>query len=238
MNGEIYNHAELRRHLETLGETFRSRCDGEVLAALLEREGAEGLSKAEGSYAFAFLRAPDGPLVLGRDPLGVRPLAWARLPGGLVFASTLDAIVATGLVAPEPDLRALADVLRDGYVTGGRSALRGVHRLEPGEILTIGKDLSVRVSRVPEVPPLDATHAEGDPEANVLDALRAAVRDRLALDRPVGIFLSGGIDSALVAALARDHRAVRTFTVTFPGHANVDEGAVPPGPPRGSGSRT
>jgi len=224
MNGEIYNHAELRRHLEALGETFRSRCDGEVLAALLEREGPESLWKAEGSYAFAFLQGPDGPLILGRDPLGVRPLAWARMPGGLVFASTLDAIVATGLVPTEPDLRALADVMRDGYVTGGRSALRGVHRLEPGEILTVGGDLSVRVTQVPGGAPLDASHAAGDPEADVLDALRAAVRDRLALDRPVGIFLSGGIDSALVAALARDQRAVRTFTVTFPGHANVDEG--------------
>ncbi len=224
MNGEIYNHAELRKHLEAMGEAFRSRCDGEVLAALLEREGPEGLSKAEGSYAFAFLQAPVGPLVLGRDPVGVRPLAWARIPGGLVFASTLDAIVATGLVAPEPDPRSLLDVMRDGYVSGGRSALRGVHRLEPGEVLRIGPDLSVRVSRVPEAPPLDMARPEGDPEANVLDALRSAVRDRLALDRPVGIFLSGGIDSAIVAALARDHRPVRTFTVTFPGHANVDEG--------------
>src|SRR5439155_12764411 len=94
MNGEVYNHDAIRRDLAAKGETFRTRCDAEVLAALLEREGTAGLSRVEGSYAFAFLAGPDGPLLLGRDPAGVRPLAWARTKKRLVFASTVDGILA------------------------------------------------------------------------------------------------------------------------------------------------
>ena len=221
MNGEVYNHAALRRDLEARGEIFRSRCDGEVLAALLDLDGPDGLSRVEGSYAFAFLKAPAGPLYLGRDPSGVRPLAWAKTPRGLVFASTLDGILATGLVLPEADLESVADVLRDGVVLGARSAVRGVSRLAPGLVLRIDGDL---VPRPVAPPPAAPVEMGADGEEGVLEALRAAVADRLQLDRPVAIFLSGGIDSAIVAALSREHGRLPTYTVTFPGHGDVDEG--------------
>jgi asparagine synthase (glutamine-hydrolysing) len=222
VNGEIYNHAALRFELARAGETFRTRCDGEVLAALLDREGVEGLARVEGSYAFAFLKAPLGPLLLGRDPSGARPLAFARIDGGLVAASTVEAILATGLVPRLPDVRAIEQVLRDGVVHGSISAIAGVVRVAPGEVLQFGPDLDPRRREVVRVLPGADDPAAAAP--SVFDALRLAVLDRLALDRPVAVFLSGGVDSALVAALARERGRVPTFTTTFPGHGDADEG--------------
>jgi len=219
-NGEIYNHAALRAELVSRGESFRSRSDTEVLAALLERDGVAGLARIEGSFALAFLVSPRGPLLLARDPQGVRPLAWARTPHGIVFASTVDAIAACGLVPRAADPVAIADVLRDGVVHGTRSALAHVRRVRPGGVVRVTSDLAVaELDQPPPVPP--AATATG--ESSVLDALREAVADRLALDRPAAIFLSGGVDSALIAALARDHGRHPAFTLAFPGHADVDE---------------
>lgn len=223
VNGEIYNHGALRASLEADGCDFRTHCDGEVLAALLERHGVEGLARVEGSYAFAFLAGPEGPLWLGRDPAGVRPLCWARTPRGLAFASTLDGLLATGLVPPRPDPLAIAGVLRDGVVIGARSAVEGVSRLEPGEVLEVRADLSVSFHRVPETSAVPPGRPD-DPETGVLDALRVAVEDRLRTDRPVGVFLSGGVDSAIVASFARARSDVAAWTLTYPGHADADEG--------------
>ncbi len=216
-NGEIYNHDELRRELEARGQTFASRADGEVLAALLDLEGVSGLARVEGSYAFAFLKGPEGPLWLGRDPRGVRPLVFARRPLGLVFASTLDGVRAVLGGGFEPDLEALADVLRDGVVSGVRTALRDVERVPPGRVLTVSAGLATGWLEIPprRLPP------ESDPD--VLEALRSAVGDRLRLDRPIGVLLSGGVDSALVAALAQEVRPLPAYTLTFPGHGAADE---------------
>jgi asparagine synthase (glutamine-hydrolysing) len=224
MNGEVYNHERLRRELEARGETFRTRCDGEVLAALLDREGAAGLARVEGSYAFAFLGAPAGPLLLGRDPSGVRPLCYARTRRGLVFASTIEGVLATGLVPADPDPAAIADVLRNGVVSGTRTAIRGVERVAPGEVVRVDGALGVERGAIPPGT-LDETAfgPDGEPQS-VLDALRAAVGDRLRLDRPAGVFLSGGIDSSLIAALARERGRIPAYTVTFPGHGETDEG--------------
>lgn len=216
-NGEVYNHAALRRELVARGEDLPGSGDGEVLAALLDRDGLEGLARVEGSYAFAFLKGPEGPLWLARDARGVRPLVLARRPRGLVVASTLDALRAILGGGLEPDPEALADVLRDGVVGGRRTALRGVERVPPGTALEV--DASLRVTR-------RALPARAVPEGealDVLEALRAAVQDRLRLDRPVGVLLSGGVDSALVAALAGEARRLPAFTLTFPGHQASDE---------------
>jgi len=220
-NGEIYNHATLRRELEQSGSTGVAEGDAAVLAALLEQEGPAGLRRVEGSYAFGFLAGPDGPLLLGRDPLGIRPLAFALLPDGLAFASTLTALLASGVVPREPDLDALADVLRDGVVPTRRTAIRGVRRVAPGEVLCVDRGLGIRTEMIPPPPPPDV-----DPEeesGDVLGALRAAVADRLATRRGVAVFLSGGVDSALIAALAREVGTVQAYTLAFPGRSAVDE---------------
>lgn len=219
-NGEIYNHAALRKELQAAGEAVPGEGDAAVLAALLEREGPAGLRRVEGSYAFGFLAGADGPLWLGRDPLGVRPLAFALLPGGLAFASTVTALLTAGVVPREPDLDALADVLRDGVVSTRRTAIRGVRRVAPGEVLCVDRELGVRAETLP--PPPLPENLEGE-EGDVLGALRAAVADRLRTRREAAVFLSGGVDSALVAALAREVGGVRSYTLTFPGRAAVDE---------------
>lgn len=221
-NGEIYNHAALRRDLEARGETFRTRSDTEVLAALLERDGIAGLARIEGSFALAFLGSERGPLLLARDRLGVRPLAWARTPRGIVFASTIDALAASGCVARVADPVSIADVLRDGVVHGTRSALANVRRVRPGGVVRVSTDLAVAEVDLPPSEPTSPP-SDADPEVGVLDALRAAVADRLVLDRPAGVFLSGGVDSALIAALARDHGRFPTYTIAFPGHADLNE---------------
>lgn len=221
-NGEIYNHVALRDGLAARGEVFRTRSDTEVLAALLERDGVDGLAAIEGSFSLAFLPSERGPLLLARDRSGARPLAWARTAKGVVFASTVDALAASGLVARVADPVSIADVLRDGVVHGTRSALEGVRRVRPGSAVRVTSDLAVVELDLPTGRP-SAPSAETDPEVGVLEALRAAVADRLALDRPAGVFLSGGVDSALVAALARDHGRFPTFTIAFPGHPDVDE---------------
>ena len=211
MNGEIYNHDALRRHLEARGETFRTRCDGEVLAALLEREGPEGSSKAEGSYAFAFLgaRRPAAPRA---RPAGVRPLAWARTPGGLVFASTVDALLATGLVSRRPDLHAVARRparrRRLRHAVGARRRARARARRGP----EVGADLSVRVTRVPAARPSARPTPRAIPKAACSTRCGPRSGPPRASTGPSGVFLSGGIDSALVASFARDQgrRAART----------------------------
>jgi asparagine synthase (glutamine-hydrolysing) len=219
-NGEVYNHAPLRARLAEAGESFQGPGDGEVLAALLEREGVAGLAHVEGSYAFAFL-APGGPLWLGRDPVGVRPLVWARVGEGLVFASTLDALRATGRVEARPDLEALVEVLRDGVVPGGRTALAGVARVAPGEVLRFDGGLRAQPQAVPAAERAAPRPAPEQPD--VLQALRAAVRDRLAVERPAVLLLSGGIDSALVAAVLREAGRVPAITLGYPGLGDVDE---------------
>jgi asparagine synthase (glutamine-hydrolysing) len=221
LNGEVYNHAELRRRLHAEGETFGTAGDSEVLAAVLERWGPGGLEKVEGGYAFAYLDAQGRSLLLGRDPLGVRPLAYANLDDGLVFASTLDGILATGCVAREPDVDSLADVLRDGVVRNARTALRGVRRVQPGQVLEVTADLRIAECRRVPASPLDAEAEE--PPLDVLEALRLAVRDRVCPVRPTAVFLSGGVDSALVAALAREVGDLPALTLTYPGLGRVDE---------------
>ncbi|MDA1194012.1 MAG: asparagine synthase (glutamine-hydrolyzing) [Planctomycetota bacterium] len=219
-NGEVYNHAALRGALAAQGVPFASSSDGEVLAALLEVEGVAGLARIEGSYAFAFL-APGGPLLLGRDPAGVRPLAYAAHAGGLTFASTLDALVATRRIAAEPDMEALVDVLRDGVVPGVRTALRGVARVAPGQVLAFDAELRCTTHTVPQAERAGSREAPEQPD--VLQALRAAVHDRLAVDRPAALLLSGGIDSALIGAVARELGALPAFTLGYPGQGEVDE---------------
>lgn len=220
LNGEIYNHDALRRELEAEGETFETQGDAEVLAALLERWGPDKLDRIEGSYAFAFLGAPEGPLLLGRDPLGIRPLALALLPHGVVFGSTLDAILATGTVVRAPDLDSIADVLRDGVVPSCRTAIRGIRRVAPGEVLSVEPSLGLRSRMVrsalePEI--------GNDPATGILDALRMAVADRIQAARPAAVLLSGGVDSALIAALTRDVADLPAITLTYPSHGRVDE---------------
>ncbi|RME76394.1 MAG: asparagine synthetase B, partial [Planctomycetota bacterium] len=235
-NGEIYNHRSLRSGLERRGHRFRSRCDAEVVLRAYEEAGPACVAWFEGMYAFAVLDRRRGRLVLARDPAGEKPLFVAQPPGGFVFASEIAAIVAAahaaGLALDRTLCRAWVPLQRAlGFVPAPHTLLRGVESLRPGEVrlLEAGR---LRVQRrlvfgrfAPAPfgesgPGADPAERAASRPRSVLVRLRRAVeravRARLESDVPLGGFLSGGIDSALVCALAR--RALgrlETFTLGF-----------------------
>lgn len=218
-NGEIYNHAQLRAELEAVGESFASASDTEVLLRLLMREGIDGLSRLVGMFAFALWDRQTRQLLLARDRVGIKPLVWAALPGGgLAFASEIHALRAVPGIDLSLDREALSEYLACLYVPAPRTIHAGIRKLAPGSWLTWspGKPVTTGVWWRPVYgggrrPALDEAAEE------LLPVLRRAVKDCLVSDVPVGCFLSGGIDSSVVAALMAEGAAepVRTFTMTF-----------------------
>ena len=230
-NGEIYNYRELRAELEADGQIFRSQSDTEVLLCLLRRDGAEALQRLVGMFAFALWDRQARQLLVARDRLGIKPLVYAPLPGGgLAFASEIHALAAHPGIDLDRDTEALSQYLACLYVPAPRTIHRGIRKLEPGHLL-VWRDGKTEISSYwrPQVMGGRAPTADQAVE-ELLPLLRRAVAGRMVADVPVGCFLSGGIDSSVVAALmaeeARRHGAppVRTFTMTFD-EAAYDESA-------------
>jgi asparagine synthase (glutamine-hydrolysing) len=219
-NGEIYNHRALRDDLERRGHRFRTRSDAEVIPHLYEQEGVDFVRALDGMFALALWDARRERLVLARDRMGEKPLHWASTATGLVFASEPKAILATGLVPPVVDRDAIAGYLRTGYVAGARSAFDGISRLLPGTRLVVERQRT-RVEPYWELAPLVVAPplpVDLDAAAYLVRAeLERAIEAALASDVPVGVFLSGGLDSSAVAALARRRLGpeLDTFTVAF-----------------------
>ena len=218
-NGEIYNFKDLRSRLSALGHRFRGRSDTEVLAHGYEEYGAAGLAmRLEGMFAFALLDRSRRKLFLVRDHFGVKPLYLRRRPGGLSFASEIRALALDGAGPPAVDPSFVGSYLRVGYVPSPRTAFRGVTKLEPGTVLEL--DLASgaeRATRYYELRPLapEATSGE-DLLALLRDALNLAVRRQLVADVPVGVFLSGGLDSSALSAIASRHvPRLDTFCIRF-----------------------
>jgi asparagine synthase (glutamine-hydrolysing) len=216
-NGEIYGHRELRRGLEGLGSTFVGTSDTEVLVEAVARWGVrETLDQVNGMYALALWDVRRRELWLARDPVGEKPLYVWDAPDRVVFASELGALRgADGFVAEiEPD--AVATYLQLGYVPAPLSIYRGVTKLKPGEWRRYrgGSCTSGRTDPRSDEPSLDPDH--------LFEVLADAVAIRTIADVPVGVFLSGGIDSTLVAALAARAGTTHTFTATF-GRSSHDE---------------
>ena len=223
-NGEIYNFKSLRDELLARGHKFKSTSDTEVVLRLYLDVGEHFVERLRGMFAIAIYDTREGAghekLLLTRDPFGIKPLLYAQVSGGVVFASELKAMLATGLVPREIDSVALRDLLAVGSVYQPRTILRGVRTFRPGTIATISHG-GARVrqywgfgeKRHPEFMHLDASEAKDV----VRDALSDSVRKQLVADVPVCCFLSGGIDSALTTALmARHHNSqVNTFSVGF-----------------------
>jgi asparagine synthase (glutamine-hydrolysing) len=219
-NGEIYNYRELRAGLESRGHRFRSGSDGEVIPHLYEERGPGFVDALDGMFAVAVWDTRADRLVLARDRMGEKPLYYAHTPDAFLFASEPKAILATGLVSPVADGAALADYLRTGYVGGARSAFDGISRLLPGTRLVLDRR-GTRIETFWQLAPLLAEPAlpvDVETAASLLrEELERAVEAALVSDVPVGVFLSGGLDSSSVAAIAR--RVVgpdlETFTVAF-----------------------
>lgn len=220
LNGEIYNYVELRRDLEARGHTLRTRSDTEAIVHLYEEEGAGFLHHLRGMFAIALLDRRKEELLLARDRLGIKPLVYAEPPGGgLVFASEIDALLASDLLAREPDPVALEQLLSLGYAVAPRTAFRAIRRLPPAHLLRVhrgGTELR-RYWSAPRVAPVSIS--AGEAAERFLSRLRESVRLRLRSDVPVGAFLSGGLDSSLLVAVAAGESGepLRTFTIGFPG---------------------
>jgi len=228
-NGEIYGFGALAAELIDAGVDLADRSDTEVLFRLLQRDGvAATLEKIDGMFAFAYYEARTECLYLARDRFGEKPLYYSEGDGSLIFGSEPRAVLAHPMCRnASVDLDAVATFLTFEYLPGTRSLRRGLRKLLPGNVLTHVQgrskihsywrpdpdEFGERVSRETEVQRLDRLEA-------ILDT---TVRDRLIADVPVGVFLSGGIDSSLIAAfVARHAPGLRAVTVAIPG-PNYDE---------------
>jgi len=216
-NGEIYNYVELRDELVRAGHVFRTRSDTEVIAHLYEDEGPDLVKRLRGMFAIAIWDGPRQRLVLARDRLGKKPIYWWTDGVSVRYASELKALLAPGDIPREVDRMSLASYLRYGYVPAPRTIIRGVSKLEPASVL-VWEDgaLSTRRYWAPVQAPQAGISLEEAAE-QAMELLRESVRIRLRSDVPLGVFLSGGIDSSLVTALMAQQMegTLRTFSIGF-----------------------
>jgi len=228
-NGEIYNFIQLREELEKKGVVFKSSSDTEVLLKAYRVWGEDCLDYLDGMFAFAVYDENRRTLFMARDRTGEKPLYYRHVPGQLHFASELKALMADPQMERRIDPDALNSYLAFGYVPGSQCILSGVEKLPPAccAVYRVDED-RLEVKRYWELPREFSQNACHEDElADRLEGiLRESVRRRLVSDVPVGIMLSGGIDSSLVTAMAAgvSDNPVRTFTITFPGHEKYNEG--------------
>ena len=227
-NGEIYNYRELRPALEARGHKFRSNTDTEVLLYLFIEEGPGMLERLNGMFAFAIWDAQERKLFIARDRLGVKPLYYAALPGGLYFASEEKALFAAG-VQSQFDDQCWEELLCFRYTAGEQTPFIGVKRLLPGHYLT-WRDGDIRVVRWWRLGE-KAQSVHGNSTDNLIEWFRgtfdSSVNLRRISDVPVGVLLSGGLDSSSVAAslASQTDSNITTFTVRFE-EAGYDEGPL------------
>ncbi|HKB24484.1 MAG TPA: asparagine synthase (glutamine-hydrolyzing) [Methylomirabilota bacterium] len=218
LNGEIYNFRALRAQLEGRGHRFRTRSDTEVLVHAYEEYGEACVSHFEGMFACVVWDAPRRLLFLARDRMGEKPLYYAAGPDAFVFGSELRAILAHPAVPRELSPEGLAAYLAFEYVPDPQSMIAGVAKLPPGHTLSVSPGDPPRIKQYWDISfaPDDSVH-ESEWCARVLGQLETSVRQRLVADVPVGIFLSGGLDSSAVVALAAraGGGAVQTFSLGF-----------------------
>lgn len=224
-NGEIYNFAELREELVHQGHQFKTRCDTEVIVHLYEQHGLACVNKLNGMFAFAIYDEERQRLFLARDRAGIKPLYYYCERGVLRFASEAKALVETAGRPLTPDPRSIADFFALSLVQEGRTAFAGIHELEPAHTLVWdlkGPPQKNRYWRLSYAKKLALN--EEDLAARVSHLLNESVQTHLVSDVPVGTYLSGGLDSSLISAIARRHLPeLDTFSAGFVGQEKVDE---------------
>jgi asparagine synthase (glutamine-hydrolysing) len=231
-NGEIYNFRDLRRRLEAEGQEFKSTGDTAVLLRALGVHGPTAVSWLRGMFAFAHWNPKERRLLLARDPLGIKPLYLARSADpdadwSLAFASELRALLASGLLGtPRLDPQAVASCVWNGFVVGPRTAVKGVDLLWPGRLLEFdgaGKELLQHdFWRIPDSAPDPVMDEHG-----LAAILEEGLKLHLASDVPLAVFLSGGVDSSVIANLAQRaaESPIHTFTLAFEDH-ELNEGPI------------
>ena len=223
-NGEIYNHNDLRRELEGHGHRYRTRCDTETIVHAYEEWGDDCVHRLRGMFAFAVWDARKRRLLLARDRLGVKPLYWARAGERLIFGSEIKAILESRLIAARPNEARLPELLAVRSIADVETMFEGIYKLLPGHVLVFeeGRVACRQYWDVPAGGSVDAP--ERDRAADVRrfrSLLEESVRLRLMSDVPLGVFLSGGIDSSAIAAVMAKliDRPLQTFSVAFKARA-------------------
>ena len=228
-NGEIYNYPELRRELSGTGYVFQSQTDTEVLLAALTTWGMAALDRINGVFAFALWDEGEGRLVLARDRLGVKPLYYAIVGNELSFGSEISAVLASELVEPTIDRDSLEGFLRLLWVPEPKTLFSGIFKLAPGHTLT-WDGTHARILSYWDVPVAESKGV-GDPAViceELTDVLTSAVQRQLRADVPVGIFLSGGLDSTAILHLAAESggASLRAYSVGLSPTSRSEEGAL------------
>lgn len=221
-NGEIYNHRELARRLNQMGVQLPSSSDAEVIPHLYEKFGIDFVQDLNGMFAIAIWDGRFDKLILIRDHIGKKPLLYTRQAARLFFASEARAFMAAGLQLA-PNFQSLDHVFKHGYAPTNSSAFQNVHAVPPGHILEISQT-TTKIQRYWRWFPRQATTKSTDRLLELELRLEEAVVSRMVSERPLGLLLSGGVDSTVVAALmARNaHEPIRTFSVSFKG-TSMDE---------------
>ena len=228
-NGEIYNFSDLRAELIAKGHGFRSHSDTEVILAAYREWGTECLARFNGMFTFALFDARQHTVFLARDRAGEKPMFYHQAGGVLRFASELKALLADPALPRRIDPTALDCYLAMGYVPGERCMLQSFNKLPPAHALLFDLQTGqTKIWRYWQLPELEAASSRPVDETALLDELEAlledAVRRQMVADVPVGVLLSGGVDSSLITAMAvRSSSQVQTFTIGFPGHGKLDE---------------
>jgi asparagine synthase (glutamine-hydrolysing) len=219
-NGEIYNHTDLRPELEEKGHVYQTRCDTETIIHLYEETGERCVESLRGMFAFAIWDQNKKGLFLARDRLGIKPLYYAlAADGSFYFASEIKALLVAGAVTPELNYRALPDYLANHATSGEETLFVGVKRLLPGHTL-LWRDGRIEIKKYWDLHfATSNSNSRNDKDyiAEWLDLFRTSVRLRLMADVPLGVFLSGGIDSSAIAAMMSTIVAepIKAFSVAF-----------------------
>jgi asparagine synthase (glutamine-hydrolysing) len=226
-NGELYNFQQLKEELETLGHTFHSRSDTEVVLRSFIQWGPASVERFCGMFAFAIWSSDSSKLFLARDPLGMKPLYYTALAGdqGFVFASEIKAFLALPDFKVRINRDALEQFLEFGYTFDDyATSLEGVFKLPPGHSMNVvnGSPLAPKPFFVPPVPEVNDRRAHKDRETELYNTLSEVVAQHLIADVPVGLLLSGGLDSSVTAALAVRHTRITTISMGF-SDSDIDE---------------
>jgi asparagine synthase (glutamine-hydrolysing) len=226
LNGEIYNHLALREPLIASGHRYSTRSDTETIVHLFEEYGEQCVQHLRGMFAFAIWNRNTRTLFIARDRLGIKPLYYELTPERLLFGSEIKALLAHGGARPEFNRAALPEYLAFGYLSGEETFYRGILKLMPGHTMTIGPSGKAEIRQYWD---LDASkpHASRQEKYYVQsyrELLEGAVNSHLMSDVPLGVFLSGGVDSSAVAALMTKlrHEPVETFSVGYSEQAHSE----------------
>jgi asparagine synthase (glutamine-hydrolysing) len=225
-NGEIYNYRELTTELLDKGHHFSTRSDTEVLVHLWEQEGPELVHRLNGMFSFCIHDSRTGETFIARDRLGIKPLFYMQKGRLLAFASEIPVLLRHGAARDEIDISSLVELFMLQYLSGDNTIYRGIRKLLPGHAIHV-RNGSVSILRYYSIPDTGPRPGRSVKEwaVELRELLESSVRYRLISDVPLGMFLSGGIDSSATLSLVADlvDHPVRTFSVGFEGDAALDE---------------